>query len=178
MDNKLNYCELKMKTYDLEEVPDSVIKAVIGNLNKDDAMLSVLFNCYHQLNSDKNKDSFDYFTNLVDKIAKISGYTYSEDELKVYRAFAIPMDYRNTENEEILSNLIKIYEDVDSLVVSGDNLLYAQEYVRYNLLLIYSNNIARYYDKMKDLLSRLKENQSNYINLRDSIFNRLNKEEQ
>ena len=69
MDNKLNYCELKMKTYDLEEVPDSVIKAVIGNLNKDDAMLSVLFNCYHQLNSDKNKDSFDYFTNLVDKIA-------------------------------------------------------------------------------------------------------------
>ena len=87
------------------------------------------------------------------------------------------MDYRNTENEEILSNLIKIYEDIDSLVVSGDNLLYAQEYVRYNLLLIYSNNIAKYYDKMKDLLSRLKENQSNYINLRDSIFNRLNKEE-
>ena len=106
------------------------------------------------------------------------GVNYSEDELKVYRAFAIPMDYRNTENEEILSNLIKIYEDVDSLVVSGDNLLYAQEYVRYNLLLIYSNNIAKYYDKMKDLLSRLKENQSNYINLRDSIFNRLNKEEQ
>ena len=44
-----NFEEASIITYDLEEVPDSVIKAVIGNLNKDDAMLSVLFNCYHLL---------------------------------------------------------------------------------------------------------------------------------
>ena len=176
MDNKINYCELKMNTYDLEEVSDSVIKSTIGTLSKEDAILNVLLKCYYQINKDKDTSSFDYFVNLGDKIAEISGFDYSEDELNIYRAYAIPLDYKNTEDKELLSKLVKRYEDVDSLTVSGDNLLYAQEYVRYKLLLTYADHIATYHDKMKDLLSRLKENQSNYFSLRDSILGRLNQE--
>lgn len=170
MGSILSYCELKINTYNLDEVPDDIIKEVIGNSSKEDAILYVLFRCNYQVNSEKIPYSFDYFTNLVDKISKVSGYDYSDDELTIYKAFAIPADYKNVDDAEALYNLIKLYEKVDSMTVSGDNLSYAQECVRYNLLLIYSNNVAAYYDKMKDLLLRLKKNRNKYIELRDVIF--------
>ena len=66
-----------------------------------------------------------------------------------------------------------MYEEVNSMTVSGDNLMYAQESVRYNLLLAYSDNINKYYDKMKKLLEELKKNSDNYIKLRDSAVKKL-----
>ena len=173
MDNILANCELRINTYNLDEVPDYTIKEIIKNSNKEDAILEVLLKCYFQVNTDKKQDSFDYFIDLVDKIAKVSGYDYSEDELNIYKAFAIPMDYKNTENEEVLSSLLKRYEDVDAMTVTGENLLYAQEYVRYNLLLIYSYDIRKYNDKMRPLLAKLRANHDNYVKLRDTIYKKI-----
>ena len=72
-----------------------------------------------------------------------------------------------------MSDLINKYEYIDSITVSGENLLYAQERVRYKLLFIYSNNISKYYDKMKDLLSRLKKNSKEYKKLEDIIYEKI-----
>ena len=173
MNNILNYCELRIDTYDMSEVSDSVIASIIEGVDKDDAILKVLFRCCHQFNSDKLSNSFDYYTNLINKIAKISGFDYSEDELKIYSAFAIPTEFQNAREKEKLERLIEMYEEVNSMTVSGDNLMYAQESVRYNLLLAYSDNINKYYDKMKKLLEELKKNSDNYIKLRDSAVKKL-----
>ena len=177
MDNILDRCELKINIYYSEDVSDEVIKNIIDGCEKDDVMLTIFFRYQYQLNPEKASESFDYFINLVNKIARISGFDYSEDELNIYRMFVVPLNYKNVLNEENLSNFISNCEKVDSLTVSGDVLLYAQERVRYKLLQIYSDNLVKYYDKMKDLLSRLKKNKKRYDELENIIYERLNQKE-
>ena len=91
--------------------------------------------------------------------------------------FVVPLNYKNVLKEENLSKFISNCEKVDSLTVSGDVLLYAQEPVRYKLLQIYSDNLVKYYDKMKDLLSRLKKNKKRYDELETIIYEKLNQKE-
>ncbi len=72
-----------------------------------------------------------------------------------------------------MSDIVNKYEYVDSITISGENLLYTQERVRYKLLFIYSNDISKYFDKMKDLLSRLKKNSEEYKKLEEAMYKKI-----
>lgn len=178
MDNTLSYCEFKMDVYNFDNVSDDVIKNLITGCDKDNAMFAILFKCKYQLNPEQSTENVDYFVNLVNNVARVSGFDYSDDELKIYRMFAIPVNYKNVLSEDMLTELINNYEEVDLLKVSNDSLLYAQEYVRYKLLQTYVDDLTKYYDKMKNLLARLKNNQEKYKELENTIYERLNKREQ
>nr|DAH21783.1 MAG TPA: hypothetical protein [Caudoviricetes sp.] len=178
MDEILNYCELNMYIYDLQKVPDEIIKDIIKDYSKDVAIFSVLFKCNVQLNPNINLHDYDYFINLVNDIARVSGFDYSEDELKVYRMLAVSFYHNNIKKEDTLLKFISNCEEIDSLKVNGIGVLYAQERVRYRLLRAYSNEFVKYYDKMKDLLVRLKANKDEYEELDNTIHKLLNKEEQ
>lgn len=172
----LDRYELELDIFNFDEVPDEVIKNLIKDVNKEDVMLTVLLRSvrYKELDTDEKKiKSIEYFNNFINKIVKVSGFEFSNDELIIYKAFAAPMGYNNISDQSVMSDLINKYEYIDSITVSGENLLYAQERVRYKLLFIYSNDIPKYYDKMKDLLSRLKKNSEEYKKLESTIFEKI-----
>ena len=178
MNDILNYCELNLDVYDLQRVPDEVIKSIITDYSKDVAMFAIFFRNSQQLNPNNTPKDFDYFVNFVNDIARVSGFDYSEDELKVYRMYAVPLGYKNMSNKEMQQKLISNYEEVDSLKVDGVGPLYAQECVRYKLLQIYADEFVKYYDKMKDLLTKLKASKSKYRELEDNIYRLLSEEGQ
>lgn len=178
MDNTLSYCEFKMNIYNSDNVSDDVLKDLIVGYDKDDVMFAIFFRYRYQLNPEQTPENYDYFVNLINNVARVSGFDFSEDELKIYRMFAIPVNYKNVLDEDILSELISKYEEVDALKVSNDSLLYAQECVRYKLLQSYADDLTKYYDKMKDLLARLKSNKAKYEELENTIYERLIQKEQ
>ena len=175
MNDILNYCEFKINTYNFDDISDDIISGIITGYDKEEAMLAVCARCcFHSISEENKPDSIDYFYNLINNIARISGYDYYDDELKIYKAYILPSDYKNFVDEEGLSGIIKLYEDVDSIIASGgETLLYMQEFVRYRLLLIYSEHIDEYYNKMQNLLTRLKKNKDRYNELKESVFNKI-----
>lgn len=176
MTDVLDRYELKLDIFNFDEVPDEIIKNLIKDIDKEDVILSILLRAGYYENWEANEKkikSIEYFSNLVDKIVRVSGFEFSNDELLVYKAFAAPINFDNIPDQSAMSDLINKYEYIDSIKVSGENLLYAQERVRYKLLFIYSNNISKYYDKMKDLLSRLKKNSKEYKKLEDIIYEKI-----
>ncbi len=176
MDNILDRCELDLDIFSFDEVPDEVIENLIKDVDKEDVMLSILLRRGYYKDweeEEKKTKSIEYFNNLVDKIARVSGFEFSNDELLIYKAFAIPINCNNISDQSIMSDIINKYEYVDSITISGENLLYTQERVRYKLLFIYSNDISKYFDKMKDLLSRLKKNSEEYKKLEEAMYKKI-----
>ena len=100
MTDVLDRYELKLDIFNFDEVPDEIIKNLIKDIDKEDVILSIRLRAGYYENWEANEKkikSIEYFSNLVDKIVRVSGFEFSNDELLVYKVFAYPINFDNSQ---------------------------------------------------------------------------------
>lgn len=172
---ELDLYSFKLNVYKNIIPSDSLIEEMIKEFTPENAIAALFFKC--GITVDKNIpyiERYNYFYNLAKQIKRMSNYDYSDDDLKIYAMYAIPLYPMPVADSSC--DITKRLEDIFDLTPSGENEIFAKESVKYKLLHLYSEQLDNgKYEDMKKLLTTLKENASVYEDIKNKVFGKINK---
>lgn len=166
----LDLYNFKLNIYENTPMADDFVKKVIEEYKPEDALIAIFTK--YGLTMECNfsyEEKYNYFYNLANQIKRISGYNYSEDDIVIYALYGTPI-YPSKEN---INNLIQRFEGIFRLKASGENEVFAQETVKYNLLNLYSTQIDSNYEDMKNLLASLNAGQATYEIVKAKVLSKI-----
>lgn len=174
--NSLSVYRLKMNTYEISSNSDDIIQDLLKDLAPENAILYIFTKIGLFVNNQSfYQERYNYFYNLSAQIKRLSGYDYSEDDLKIYTMYAtavFPIDYKSAQG---VQEITKMIEKIFDLKASGDNERYAQETVKYKLLHLYSEQISSgRYEDMKALLDDLNDSREHFESLQNTVLEKIN----
>ena len=166
----LDYYDLKINFNEGVIPSDILILAIIEKYNIEEALIGLL-NTYSFFQKNKEasyEEKYDFFYKLITKVNSLLDNYYSEDDIKLYISYIMPLTVEDFKNEQI----IKDFEQCLKLNPSGENEKFCKEKIKYKLLQLYSENSAnndKYYEKMKILLAQLKTTRNSYLEKQKEI---------
>ena len=168
----------KADSFDMIHSEDAIISSIINSVN-DNTGIMLLFQ-YMVLNNKKNDiQAKEYFNSLFNQALNLSKYKYSLLEITLYQKYinllVISMNFIKTISQAYSEDELNELDSIIHAEYAEDFLRYLQYKILTFMIWYYSARMEEndtYAEKVREYVNMAKTDESEYLRIADSIFNK------
>lgn len=173
--DKLSMCEVRIGIQELTPIDDDALESVMSDIDGKDAIMRVftIGKCSF-LEGIDFYDHISYLKDLADKVGKIKGVIYTDEEKTMCALYVIQRYIYTVDDKKQIEdarNAILLYEDAISVETDSDVMWLIRQTVKYKLLDLYASwPTDEMYDKMKALTIELKSQKTKFNEIQENLW--------
>lgn len=170
--------DFKADSFDMAHSEDSVISNIINSVS-DNTGIMLLFQDVVLNNKKTDVEAKEYFNSLFSQALGLSDYQYSSLEITLYQKYiellTISMSFVKTTSQTYSEDELNEFDFIINAEYSEDFLKYLQYKILTFMIWYYAARMEEndaYVTKTREYVKKAKANESEYLRIADTIFNK------
>lgn len=161
----LDRYSLMVETHDFEPIENSELQGIIDEVKTEAKMLEVFKNIRPNSESSKSfKEKKDYYESLIEQTVRLTDNEYNAEDKELCLAFVLSGWFlEDSEAEEHCASILEKYIDTEEVL--SDEMWFMLESLKYHMLSKWMRDGMPDFDKVKSIVSLLKQNKARYEEL-------------